>query len=376
MKAWNLKKIGIIEYEEVDKPLISDGEVLVAVKAVGVCGSDIPRIYQDGAHRMPLIPGHEFAGKVVETSACEAKWLGKRVGVFPLIPCRTCIACQKGKYEMCRSYSYLGSRRDGGYAEYVAVPVENLLELPDSVTYEQAAMLEPMAVAVHAMRRLGFGKSNGGEVASGCVDISKCGSSDTVVVCGLGTIGALLVMFLLERGVKNLYVIGNKEFQREKMRALGVPEEHYCDSRATDVKAWLDRVTGGSGVDAFFECVGRNETVSLAIDAAAPGGAVCMVGNPYTDMTLTKDVYWKILRNQLRITGTWNSSFFEGDVPVDSAQSQTELTDWQYVIQLLGQGRIAPEQFISHRFKLEELEKGLHIMRDKSEDYMKVMIEI
>lgn len=393
MRAWNLKKIGMIEYEEVGKPQISDGEVLVSVKAVGICGSDIPRIYQDGAHRMPLIPGHEFAGKVVKTGKEEdKKWLGKRVGVFPLIPCRRCIACQKGKFEMCRSYSYLGSRRDGGFAEYVAVPAENLIELPDNVTYEQAAMLEPMAVAVHAMRRLGFGKSNDGEGTAGSKTsteymgevgkekdvgyVKTAGGDDTIVVCGLGTIGTLLVMFLLELGIKNLYVIGNKDFQRDKMRALGVPENHYCDSWTADVKEWLSGVTDGAGVDAFFECVGRNETVSLAIDAAAPGGAVCLVGNPYTDMTLPKDVYWKILRNQLRVMGTWNSSFFEWEASGNSTQSQTELTDWQYVLRLLEEGRIAPEQFISHRFELDDLEKGLHIMRDKSEDYMKVMIEI
>ena len=170
MKAWVLEDIGNIKYKEVLKPQISENEVLVQVKAAGICGSDIPRIYQTGAHQMPLIPGHEFSGQVVQTGEnADVKWQNKRVGIFPLIPCHNCVACQKGQYELCRNYSYLGSRRDGGFAEYVAVPECNLIELPENVSYEEAAMLEPMSVACHALRRV------------------KVSPDDTVAVCGLGT---------------------------------------------------------------------------------------------------------------------------------------------------------------------------------------------
>ena len=154
MKAWVLHDIAQIRCEEIEKPKITENEVLVAVRAVGICGSDIPRIYKTGAYSFPLIPGHEFSGIVVESSSEKNKaWIGKRVGVFPLIPCKSCMPCRKKQYEMCRSYSYLGSRRDGGFAQYVAVPVDNLVELPETVSFEAAAMLEPMSVAVHAMKR-------------------------------------------------------------------------------------------------------------------------------------------------------------------------------------------------------------------------------
>ena len=198
MKAWVLHKANDFQFNEVDTPVLEANEVLVAVKAVGICGSDIPRVYQTGAHRHPLIPGHEFSGEVVAVGEkVDSKWLQKRVGIFPLIPCKKCMPCKKKQYEMCRNYDYLGSRRDGGFAEYVAVPKENLLELPDQVDFEEAAMLEPMAVAVHAIRRM---------------DVQ---TSDTVVVCGLGTIGMLLLLFLMEKGVKNILAIGNKEFQKQ-----------------------------------------------------------------------------------------------------------------------------------------------------------------
>lgn len=352
MKAWLLHDIGNIQYEEVQRPGPGEGEALVAVKAAGICGSDIPRIYRDGAHKMPLIPGHEFSGQVTAVgSEADRAWLRKRVGVFPLIPCGSCIACQKKMYEMCRRYSYLGSRRNGGFAEYAAVPVENLIELPEDVTYEQAAVLEPMAVAVHAMRRVIIAQT------------------DRVAVCGLGTIGQLLVMFLLERGVEHILAIGNKDHQKETILALGLPEDRFCDSRQENVRDWMDSHSDGAGADVFFECVGGNDTVTQAMELTAPGGQVCLVGNPQTDIALDKHTYWKLLRNQLRVTGTWNSSFFGGaDGEVCGS------TDWGYALRMLEQKRIEPEKLISHRFDLAELDKGLRMMRDKSKDYLKVIV--
>ena len=194
MKAWILHNINDIRYEKCDTPVPVENEVLIRIKAAGICGSDIPRIYETGAHKMPLIPGHEFSGVVEEVGEnVNPEWKGKRVGIFPLIPCRKCEPCSKGKYEMCRNYDFIGSRRDGAFAEYVAVPADNLIELPDTVNFEQAAMLEPMAVAVHAMRigteEFGFSREA------------------SIAVCGLGTIGTLLTMFLLDGGYRNLFLI-------------------------------------------------------------------------------------------------------------------------------------------------------------------------
>lgn len=336
MKAWVLHGVGDYKYEEVTNPSVAENEVLVAVKAVGICGSDIPRAYKDGAHNMPLTIGHEFAGQVVDT--------GKRVGVFPLIPCRECMPCKNKQYEMCRNYSYLGSRRNGAFTEYVAVPEWNLIELPENVSYEEAAMLEPMSVAVHAMRRV------------------KPRKEDTVVVCGLGTIGMLLVMFLLDADVENILVVGNKAFQKQTVLKLGISEENYCDSKNTDVNQWIMQKTKGNGTDIFFECVGKKETVVQAVNLTAPAGKICLVGNPYSDMELDKGTYWKILRNQLSVTGTWNSSF-----------THDKEDDWHYVLDRLAQKKIQPSQLISHRYSLENIINGFEIMRDKTEDYIKIM---
>ena len=345
MKAWVLHGVNDLRYEEVAKPAPAEDEVLIKVRAVGICGSDIPRIYENGTYSFPTIPGHEFAGEVVQCGEkVSEEWMGKRVGVFPLIPCRECGPCRKNQFEMCRHYSYIGSRQDGAFGEYVVAPAVNLVELSEKVSFEEAAMLEPMAVAVHAMRRV------------------QPTAEDVVVVCGVGTIGLMLLMFLQEVGVKKLLVVGNKDFQKEQVLKLGIPAEHYCDTRSCDADAWIQEQTGKWGADVFFECVGRNETIARAVRNAAPAGRVMMVGNPFTDMTFERDTYWKILRNQLWVTGTWNSTF-----------TGEENDDWHCVLKCLEEGRIAPKELISHRFVLEDLERGFHIMRDKSEDYVKVM---
>lgn len=346
MQAYVLKGVNDLQLKNVEMPKLAAGELLVKVKSCGICGSDIPRIYQTGAHIHPLIPGHEFAGEVVALGTeTDEKWLDKRVGVFPLIPCGECVPCKNKQYELCRNYSYLGSRRNGGFAEYVAVPQENLIELPDEVTFETAAMLEPMAVAVHAMRRIAVK------------------ATDTVAVCGMGTIGLLLLMFLREMGVTNIYVIGNKESQKKMSALAGVFEENFCDTRSCDCEKWLAYKTMNRGVDVFFECVGKNETIFQAINMTVPGGKVMLVGNPCSNIMLDKAVYWKILRNQLTLKGTWNSSFVHD-----------KEDDWHYVLQRLKEAKIKPEVLISHRFSPDDLKMGLEIMRDKTEDYGKIMV--
>lgn len=398
MKAHVLYGVNDIRFEDITEPVPGKNEVLLKVEAVGICGSDIPRIYETGAHRHPLITGHEFAGTICEAGEGaeeeynkkdnkhtegvnikkQGELIGKRVGVFPLIPCGECQPCKNKQYEMCRNYNYLGSRCDGGFAEYVKVPVWNLIELPDNVSFEDAAMLEPTAVGAHAMRRMFEAEFN--SVISGNNELSNetDGQKDntqekkisgplsgkSIAVIGLGTIGLLLVMHLINEGADKLYVVGNKEFQKEKALSLGVKLENYCDCKNDNVVEWLLEKSGGMGMDAIFECVGKNETYTQAIEAAAPAGRVMLLGNPASDMKLEKNVYWKILRNQLTVLGTWNSSF-----------TKNADDDWHYVVNKLAKGDIHPSELISHRLSLDELEKGLHIMRDKTEDYVKVMVK-
>lgn len=363
MKAQVLYEIGNIKYTDVKKPDIKEDEALITVSACGICGSDIPRIYKTGAHNMPLIPGHEMSG-VVEKCPMKPELVGRRVGIFPLIPCQKCAQCQNGHYEMCENYNYLGSRCDGGFAEYVSVPVWNLIPVPDCITEEEAAMLEPMCVAVHAMKMIGLKDSSGTR--------DTC----TIAVCGLGTIGLFVAMFLKDAGYQNVYCIGNKDIQKAKLLEMGYQEGSFCDVRNTDPYEFIKDKTDGAGADYYFECIGRSDNYEQAVKCVSPLGKIMLVGNPASDMNLSRDIYWKILRNQLTLKGTWNSSY-----PDDWTYAIERLTSW-HSIKEGSEGKskdsfaMDPSTFITHRFPLENIDKGLSIMRNKSEEYIKVMITV
>lgn len=371
MRAQILYGIGNLKLTKTGRPSPKPGEALIKVTSCGICGSDIPRIFKTGAHNMPLIPGHEFTGCVEECSD-NADLIGKRVGIFPLIPCMKCAQCLTSHYEMCENYNYLGSRRDGGFAEYVCAPLWNLLPLPDSVSDEEAAMFEPMAVAVHAMRRalgVSLGPESSGSPASSYPYIS---TDSAIVVCGLGTIGLLMALFLKDAGFDNVLCIGNKDIQKQKLLQMGYDKDCFCDVRYGDPISFIYEKTKDHGADCYFECIGRSESYEQAVKCTAPLGTVMLVGNPASDMELSKDSYWKILRNQLTLLGTWNSSYYG---PED---------DWRYVLSRLdawknnaksSKPHFSPADLITHRFSLEDLDKGLDIMRRKSEEYVKIMVK-
>ena len=348
MRAYQIHKDGSFGLTDVKMPEAGEQEVLVEVYRAGICGSDIPRIYNGEAHIRPLVPGHEFSGRVAAVGkAVDKKWIEKRVGIFPLIPCRACGPCKAGAYEMCRNYNYLGSRRDGGFAEFAAVPERNLIVLPDNISWEEGAMLEPLSVAIHAVRRTE----------------KELVRAKNAVVCGLGTIGQMVLLILKAMGMKSIFAIGNKKIQKAAATACGIPEENYLDVQERNVEEWLQESTQGEGVDLFFECAGTQRTYQLSIESAAPGGRIVLVGNPRSIMPLTSKQYGKILRNQLCIYGSWNSSFsFLGGE-----------NDWTRAITLLKTGKIDIAPLISHHFCMEDLEKGFLIMKNKTEEYIKVM---
>jgi L-iditol 2-dehydrogenase len=162
-------------------------------------------------------------------------------------------------------------------------------------------------------------------------------AGEKAVVIGLGTIGLLICMLLQNIGVE-IYAVGNKPYQYEMLKKLGIKRRELENGHA----------------DCVFECVGRPATISDAIEYAAPSARVVTVGNPASDISLPKDVYWKILRNQLELHGTWNSSFTGKDSD-----------DWHQVLRLLAAERIHPELLISHLLPLEKLDSGLSIMHEK-----------
>ena len=188
MKAYVLHAVNDLRYDNIDMPKCPKGWAIIKVKAAGICSSDIARVFTKGTYHFPTIPGHEFSGEVYSLEDDAYKNLiGKKVGIFPLIPCRKCPQCAEKHYEMCANYDYVGSRIDGGYAEYVAVPVWNLIELPESISFTSAAMLEPLSVVLHAIK-LGNIKKGVAIIGTGMIGISagqwayKFGTSKVTII--------------------------------------------------------------------------------------------------------------------------------------------------------------------------------------------------
>ena len=333
MKAYNLYKVNDLRYEEVAKPVCPSGWAIVKVKAAGICSSDVPRIFTKGTYHFPTIPGHEFAGVVHSVADSEnAPLIGKSVGVFPLIPCYHCESCQERHYEMCSNYDYIGSRRDGAFAEFVAAPVWNLVELPNHIPFEEAAMMEPFAVALHAVKV--------GHISKGM----------QVGIIGTGMIGIAAGQWAKMFGADNVTVIGRSEDKRDMVEHCGLTYI-VCNDPSKVIE-----------YDFVLEAVGTPNAIELAISATRRGGSLVLMGNPSGDISISQAVYWKILRKQLQIAGTWNSSY-DGINP----------SEWTEVVNALANKEIIADSLITHRFPQEKVMQGLELMREHKEPYCKVM---
>lgn len=322
MTACVLHGIRDLRVEQVDIPKPEIGRVVVKIRAAGICGSDVDRVYTKGTYHYPTIIGHEFAGEVVDTCEADRQWLGKRVAVFPLIPCMRCAACLEGRYAQCRHYDYYGSRCDGGFTEYLAVNTWNLMPIPDTVSYESAAMFEPAAVAVHALRQAGelFGRS--------------------VAIFGGGTIGLILAQIAQNCGCNKIILVVRSKEKMAFARSMGL--ENVINSQEESVHQRVHDLTAGLGVDVVVEGCGKSATLNDAIAIAASFGVVICMGNPVEDMTLEMKNYSAILRKQLRLCGTWNSSF------------KVSHNDWDLTMDMVKKGQLKLQGLITDRYEFPE----------------------
>lgn len=343
MKACVLHAVSDLRVEDVPQPEPGNGEVRIRIGACGVCGSDLPRIFTKGTYRFPTIPGHEFAGVVdaVGDGVC-SELIGRVAAVFPLIPCRDCAMCAAEEYALCADYDYLGSRSDGAFAEWVCAPVWNLALAPDGVPVEMAAMTEPAAVALHALRRGGIREG------------------DRVAVYGAGPIGALCALWARYLGAANVAVVDIDDSKLSRMRELRF--DAVCDSRTCDAPGWVADVLGGHA-DLVIEATGVAAGAEAALRSARSRGRVVFLGNPAGDMNLAQDAYWQILRRELDVAGTWNSRFTSS--PGD---------DWHESLLAMASGQFDLSGLISHRISLDVLPDLLESLHAGREDSCKVLV--
>jgi L-iditol 2-dehydrogenase len=321
VKALVLERNGELAIRNVPDPEAQNDWVLVAVDAAGICGSDIPRAYDNGAYHYPLIMGHEFTGTIKDRGVdCKLR-VGSRVAVIPLLPCGECEACRSLSYAQCSDYDYLGSRRDGAFAELVRVPAANLVPVPEHVTQAAGAMTEPCAVALHGVRKLAI----------------QPGAS--AVVYGAGPIGNLAAQWLRVRGCASVTLVDVDDRKLEIARSMGFS---VLNSRLEDPVERYVATNGGQGADFAVEACGLPSTFQQTLATAGRGAGVVFLGNISGTFSLEEKEFSAILRKELRIFGTWNSSF-----------EPRGKDDWSVSLQAMGR-EIDVESLISHRVSLDD----------------------
>lgn len=337
MKVLNLYGINDLRLDERPLPEPKENEVLVKVYACGICSSDEARVLKTGTYHFPTVPGHEFAGQIVKLgNNVDEKLLNRKAAVFPLLPCNECTACKNEEYAMCSNYKYFGSRNDGGFSEYLVVPVWNLVLLDDSVDYEVGSLMEPSAVALHA------------------TNIAEVKQNMNVAISGSGTIGILIGVFCKLKGA-NVYIIGINDKILDLVKELG-----FKTLKAENCVEDVEKITKDERMDVVFEAVGTNESMENCILMTKNKGTIVAVGNPTSDFHLRKDVYWKILRRQLQLKGTWNSDYGE------------KQNDWKEVAELMKQNNFPFKKLITNTYELEEFKEAFDLLQDKEKEKIKI----
>lgn len=270
--------------EEVSEPSVEAGSVVLRTGAAGICGSEVEGYLGRMKNRTPpLVMGHEFAGTVVEAGdGVDGRWVGKRVTVNPLISCGECRMCRAGMDNLCVSRTMIGINHPGGFAEYVSVPEQSLSEVPDDLDISAAALAEPLANGVHAVR-LGVARE----------------PVESAVVIGAGTIGLMCLQAALLSNIPDVSVVELHVGRREHARKLGA---HGVFASGEEVEEHLEGETDGFGADLVVDAVGAEATRRLGVDLVRPGGTVVLVGL-HGDVTSLG--FHGVVRGQIALQGSY-----------------------------------------------------------------------
>jgi L-iditol 2-dehydrogenase len=341
MKALVLKEYGRLVIEEVERPRPEPDEVLVRVRACGICGSDVHGMDGSTGRRIPpLIMGHEGAGEIAEVGSEVAGWKpGDRVTFDSTVYCGRCWHCRRGEVNLCDERRVLGVscaefRRDGAFAEFVSVPGRILYRLPDGLSFEKAAMVEAVAVAVHAVWR------------------TPLEANASVAVIGAGMIGLLVVQVLRAAGCRQVIAVDLDSDRLQMALRLGATAVLRDDSAGVaDVVRGL---CGRRGADAVFEVVGIPATVGTAIACARKGGSVTLVGNAAARAELPLQA---VVTRQITLIGTCASA---GEYPA--------------CLELIAGGKINVTVFISATAPLGDGAAWFERLRSKEKGLMKVLL--
>jgi len=347
MKAAVIRQYGMISLEEVQKPFLLPGNVMVRVKYASICGSD-QHIFKGEFHprtKLPMIPGHEFAGVIDEVgSDVENLKSGQKVTVDPIIWCGKCPACLAGHYPACTSLKLVGIDIDGGFAEFVSVPYHMVFTIPDHISDEHAALVEILSIGFHASARAGLEKH------------------DDILIVGSGKVGQS-ILHAARTITSGKIILADILDERLKLASSSFSDIYTINLRKSDPVALVKEITSGRGVDIAFEAVGhevavegRFNPVRTCINAIKGGGKVCVLGlSDHPAEILMKELIWK----EARIIA-----------------SRVSHGEFSKAIDALSNGTLNPDKMITGILNLEDSQKGFDLLDKEPAKNLKILIKV
>lgn len=328
--------------EDAPKPKIKDDEALIAVKATSICGAEVHAYTgvskrRQEIHGLPLVMGHEFSGEVAEVGKnVEKIAVGDRVTVNPIVTCGKCEQCVTGRNNLCRNFRLIGLHVDGAFAEYVPAYGENCHKIPNRMSFEEAALIEPCSVGVHA------------------VNITPLELGDDVAVLGAGTIGLMTLQAARCAGTGKIFVSGHHDFRLDMAKKLGA--EEVINAKEEDPVKQIMEMTDGEGADAVFEAVGSKITVQQGLDIVKKGGTVTVIG----------------IREKTMELGMLGVTAKEVKIQGDYGYTKREFGS---SLKLAIANKLDLKQIITHVFPLKDIAKAFEVLTQKKENAIKVLVK-
>lgn len=343
MKAAIMSDIRKVHLGEIDKPECKEDQILVKIEAVGVCGSDL-HYYTEGAIgdfivKPPFILGHECAGVVSEVGKNVVGFkVGERVALEPGVPCGKCSFCKQGKYNLCPDVVFFATPPvNGVFTEYVAYQPDWAFKLPDNMSFAEGALIEPLAVGIHAANQ-------------GGADLGK-----SALIFGCGCIGLVTLLALKSKGVSSVYMCDMVPARMEKAMELGATA--VFDVTKCDVISEVMKMTNGAGVDMVYEMTGAEKAVQSCGKAVKRGGTIVLVG----------------------MGSKTNICFDFGDILFKEAEIKTVFryrNIYEKAIQAVKSGSIPINKIVSHTYKLDDISEALEYHVENKNNIIKMVIEI
>jgi len=336
MRAAVLEAPGQLVVKEVPDPKPGPNELVVEVKACGVCGTDVSLFTGKYTANYPVIPGHELAGEVVEVGPGVGIEPGTRVTADPNESCGACYWCHSGKPTFCQNMAAYGVLCDGAFAEYIKIGIRGTYPLRNGLDYEIAAFTEPVSCALRGVDRAGY----------------QLG--ETVTIIGDGPMGLLHVQLAAQSALSQLIVIGHHDEKLALAKQFGATE--VINAKTEDAEAKVMDLTGGRGTDVVMEVVGKPPAVEMAIRLAKKGGRIVIFGfSPESEKAAFSP--FEVLSKELTILGSWVNPY-----------------TFPRAIELLASGKVDVRPLITTHLVLEEVGKGIALMMDKPKGFIKAIV--